>query len=47
MKIRVRLSAALMTCKRCGDEHNNPFTHACVVPFSALASRRPGRKNRR
>lgn len=34
--MKVRVSIALITCKRCRAEHNNPLTHACVVTMAEL-----------
>ncbi len=36
MKVRVAVTVALITCKRCGVSHNNPLKHACVVSFAQL-----------
>ncbi|MFI6296898.1 hypothetical protein ACIBEJ_35275 [Nonomuraea sp. NPDC050790] len=34
--MRVRLNVTLLTCKRCQQEHNNPFTHTCRVGMNEL-----------
>ncbi|WP_405149405.1 hypothetical protein OG589_14405 [Sphaerisporangium sp. NBC_01403] len=36
MKVRVNVTVALITCKRCGADHNNPLTHACLVTMAEL-----------
>ncbi|MFI6496941.1 hypothetical protein [Nonomuraea typhae] len=36
--MRVSVKVTLLTCKKCGRPHNNPFTHACVVGMEQLGA---------
>ncbi|MCW2764906.1 MAG: hypothetical protein JWO11_865 [Nocardioides sp.] len=36
IRFRSPITGALIKCKRCGVEHNNPLKHACVVTMAEL-----------
>ena len=34
--MKIRLTIAVITCKRCKVSHNNPLTHRCVTTMADL-----------
>lgn len=37
---RIKISLALLTCKTCGRDYNNPLTHTCQISFSKAGQKK-------